>query len=301
MKKKIIIGAVVAVLVIICGVVLFKNNKPGNSIMLDVYFFDSEISTIVPERQTLSYDGLDDMISRTVERMIKGSKKNTNVMDAGTKINSVEKKGSLVTVDFSNEFLTDDKTKNTLAVYAVVKTLCQIPGVGEVLVTVGGKNVDGADGSKIEFLSGDDINIERGNDGTESKTVVLYFKDGTNKLSQTIRTIKITDTLPIEQYIVNELIKGPEYSELGNVIASDTTLISAQTTDGTCFVNFGSNFVSKNSESDNKIAVYAIVNSLTELDTVKNVQFLVDGKKISGLGDVSLSGTLSRKEDIINN
>lgn len=303
MKRKLIIGAtiVVAILGLIFGISYLRSNNGENSIVLDVYFFDSEVSAIVAERQTLYFDNRDDIIGKTVDKLVKGSKKNTNIMNEKTRVNSIEKKGSLVTVDFSGEFLSGDKSRDTLAVYAVVKTLCQIPGVGEVLVTVGGKNVEGADGKKIEILSGENINIERDKDGTENKSVVLYFLNDTGKLSQIIRTIKITDTQPIEQYIINELIEGSGHAGLKDVISHDTTLISAQTTDGTCFVNFGSNFVTKNSELNHEIVIYSIVNSLTELDSVKNVQILVDGKKISNLGDISLSGTLSRKEDIIGN
>ena len=297
MKKRLIIGItfIVIVLALAIGISAIRNSAE-NSVAVDVYFFDSEISDIVAERQTVVYGKHDDIIEKTVESMIKGSKKNTNVINEGTKLNSVEEKGNLVTVDFSKEFLTEDKTRNTLAVYAVVKTLCQLPGVSEVLVTVDSENVTGADGEKLDFLSGEDINIERDSDSVENKSVALYFADNEGNLVQVIRKVKITDTQPIEQYVVNELIKGPGHSALKSVLSPDTTLISAQTTDGTCFVNFNANFVTKNSEVNSELAIYSIVNSLTELDSVKYVQLIVEGKKISSFGNVPLDGTLSRKE-----
>ena len=100
---------------------------------------------------------------------------------------------------------------------------------------------------------------------------------------------------PLEQHVLNELIKGPSNTNLNPVLSSDTSVISVQTTDGTCFINFNSNFISRNSGTPDKedTALYAIVNSLTELDSVNSVQILIDGKKISSFGTTSMGGTIS--------
>ena len=190
---------------------------------------------------------------------------------------------------------------NTFAAYAVVKTLCQLPGIKSVKVTVDGQDIKSADGSFLGFLAGDDINIEK--DSTENKYAALYFADKTSrKLKKEIRRINITDSQSIEQYILNGLIEGPKSKELESVLSPDTSIISAQTTDGTCFVNFSAAFVSKNSGSKEKEmnAVYSVVNSLTELDSVKNVQFLIDGKKSDSFGSISISGTFYRNESMIS-
>lgn len=132
--------------------------------------------------------------------------------------------------------------------------------------------------------------------------MVLYFasKDK-KKLVKEQRTIRITDKQPVERYIINELIKGPENKDYGAVLTSDTTLVSAETTDGTCFVNFKSNLVDKNSGGADKenLAVYAIVNSLTELEGVQNVQFLIDGKKTDNFGSISIRDFIYRNEEMI--
>ena len=87
------------------------------------------------------------------------------------------------------------------------------------------------------------------------------------------------------------------------VLSADTSIISAQTTDGTCFVNFTSSFAGRNSgdEKKERLAIYSIVNSLTELKTVQNVQFLVEGKKLSEFGTISISDSFFRNEKIIEN
>lgn len=304
MKKRVIIILVlflIAVTGVIIGLKYVGKDDSKNAVNLNIYFFNSRESTLVAEEQVIRFDEDEDIVQKALEALIKGSTKNTGIMDKKTTVNSVTKQEDGVTVDFSEKFLSDDATKNTFAVYAVVKTLCQIPGIKRVKVTADSREIIGSGGTLLGFLSGDDINIEK--DSTENKYVALYFADKeSKKLRKEIRRISITDSQSIEQYIVNALIEGPKSDELESVLTSDTSLISVQTTDGTCFVNFSSGFVNRNSGSKDKEmnAVYAVVNSLTELGTVKNVQFLIDGKKSEAFGSISISGTFYRNESMID-
>ena len=56
MKKRLIIGItfIVIVLALAIGISAIRNSAE-NSVAVDVYFFDSEISDIVAERQTVVY------------------------------------------------------------------------------------------------------------------------------------------------------------------------------------------------------------------------------------------------------
>jgi len=304
-KRILIIPILILVIVgIVLGVQSLYADNQKNSLELNMYFFNNDYSSITAENQKIKCDENDDIAELVVKNLIKGTSnsKLTRIMDKGTKLLDMTKINQQTVVDFSSEFLTNDPTKDTLAVYAVTKTLCQLPGISEVKVTVEGKDIIGADGNVLGFLSGDDINVESDENKDEAKYIALYFTDSeSGKLVKEIRTVTITDTQPIEQYIVNELIKGPISKNHLSVLSPDTTVISVQTTDGTCFVNFASNFVSKNSGTNEKenAAIYSIVNSITELDTVKSVQFLVDGKKISDFGTNDLSGTFYRNSEMI--
>lgn len=301
MKKKIvaIVILLVAAFAFFWGVRYFQN-EDTEAINLNMYFLNGKESTLISEEQSVKYTEEDDISVRILEELIKGGSKGSGIADKKTVVNFVENGESGTQVDFSRDFLTDDTAHNTFAVYAVVKTLCQLPGVKTVKVTVDGENVKSADGAELGFLAGDDINIEK--DSTENKYAALYFAEkNSRKLKKEIRKINITDSQSMEQCILNELAEGPKNDELESVISPDTSVISVQTTDGTCFVNFSSAFVSKNSGSKEKEmkAVYSVVNSLTELDSVKNVQFLVEGKKSDSFGSISISGTFYRNESII--
>lgn len=300
MKKKIIVAAVIglAVIVAFAGIRFFESES-RDKINLNMYFLNGKESTLVAEEQTVEYSDKEDIFEKVLENLIKGGSKGNGIADKKTVVNSVTHDENGVAADFSEEFLTEDVTHNTFAVYATVKTLCQLPGVKAVKVTVDGNAVTSADGTELGFLSGDNINVEK--NSTDNKYAALYFADkNTGKLRKEIRKINVTDSQSIEQCILNELAAGPKNNELESVISSDTSVISVQTTDGTCFVNFSPSFVSKNSGSKEKEmrAVYAVVNSLTELDSVKNVQFLVEGKKSDSFGSISIDGTFYRNDSM---
>lgn len=305
-KKQWILAALSLILTaaaLISGILIRKSNDTLR-FELELYFFNEDATGLLPERRTIHYQRSQELVDSVLQSLIKGPSRRScsRLLEKNTSVNSILRETQTLTVDFSDEFLSDDSAKNTLRVYAVVKTLSQVPGITMVQVTVNSRPAAYPDGRTIAPLSGSKINLESDRESAEFRYIVLYFATADGKhLSRELRRIKITDTTPLEQYVVNELIKGPEDKELSAVLTSDTGLISAETTDGTCFVNLKGNFVSKNlgSADKEKLAVYSIVNSLTELDQVQAVQFLIDGKKSPELSSKARNDTYVRDESLI--
>lgn len=305
-KKTMIAGGSIIIILILAAAALFALNRNGSAsnIEINLYFINESSSTIIPEKRKVRYETEYDIPGLVLAALQKGpaEKKHQPVIGKDVDISSIAVENGTVTCNFSKNFLSDDKNKTILSVYAVVKTLCQVEGVKTVKVLAGGHDIIAPDGKPVDYLSDQDINLEDDSESPEAKDIVLYFASKDKKrLVKEQRTIRITDKQPVEQYIVNELIKGPENKDAGAVLTSDTTLVSAETTDGTCFVNFKSNFADKNSGGTDKenLAVYAIVNSLTELEGVKNVQFLIDGKKTDSFGAITIRDFLYRNEGLI--
>ena len=307
MKKKTAVAGIALAAVIVCVIVAvfaMRQEEYQNSIQLNLYFLNEKESTIVAEKREIRYNSEYEIPERVLDALKRGpvDKKNLPIMSRSVDVQRINVENGAMAVDFSQEYLTDDQNQNMLATYAVAKSLCQIDGINTVKVTAEGRDIIAPDGRSIDALADADINLESDVDTSESKDVVLYFADSSGKiLVREQRTIRITDKQPLEQYIVNELIKGPESKELSAVLTSDSGLISAETNDGTCFVNFKANFVDKNtgSEDQERLAVYAVVNALTELENVRSVQFLVEGKRVDAFGTMSLSEVFRRNEDII--
>ncbi len=120
-------------------------------------------------------------------------------------------------------------------------------------------------------------------------SIVLYFGDNTgNYLVPEVRMVN-KGSERLESVIIKELIKGTKKAERTPLIHPDTKLISFSENEGVAFVNFDSNFlnttqdveISEEAEkSIRRLAIYSVVNSLTELGSINSVQILVEGKKI---------------------
>lgn len=279
----------------------YENKKYSGQL----YFFNETATAIVAEDREIKYRDGEDLVKSVIEELKKRPEnvKYMRTIERKAELLSVEGIGTeSLTVNFSDKFVTEDKTKNLLAVYAVVKSLCGIDGIERVKVVIDGKDIATSDGSIIGYLTNQDINLSGDTYNSEMREVTLYFPDKSGeKLVKETRSIKVTDQQPIAQYIINELIKGPENEDLSPAVSEDTVLLSVETSDNICFVNFKASFIDKNSGTaqKEKMAVYAIVDSLTELGSIKRVQLLMDGKRVDNFGNINIGSMFGRDDSVI--
>ncbi|TYQ15300.1 UNVERIFIED_CONTAM: sporulation and spore germination protein [Acetivibrio alkalicellulosi] len=114
----------------------------------------------------------------------------------------------------------------------------------------------------------------------------LYFaNEDYTKLKLEIRYIPISEAKKsvnhLAEIIVNELIKGPKVSGLKPTIPVEAKLHEDIKIDGdVAIVDFNSEFRDKHpgGKAQEKMTIYSIVNSLTELKEINKVKFLIDGE-----------------------
>lgn len=292
-KGKFIVILIVAIIAALVATFVRFENADGQSVTLDLYFLNETSTSIQAQKRSIKYDYEAQLPDKVIEELKTGTSdgKSVGVMDENVHW-SITRDDTRLVVDFSQRFLTTDATKNLLATYAVIKSLCQLDGVSAVKVTVEGGEIITPDNSRIDYLTDKDINLESDTQSGENHTIKLYFIDKeTKEFYPESRAVKVIDQASPERYIVAELIKGPQREGLEAVLAPDTQILSAETTDGTAYINMPQSFVDKNSGSKEKElrAVYSIVNSVCELPEVNNVQFLIEGKKTTGFTNVDLS------------
>ena len=306
MKRKYTLAAVVVLAALLVGVMIYTVNHDFayDKMIVDLYFMNEDETGIVAESSEIKYKNDIELTKNVLEKLRKGSSvsKRGRIMPKDTKVNTIEMAyDGNVTVDFSESFLSDDPLKNVLHAYAVTKTLCSTGKISQVRVTVCGNDISDRDGNQLGFVAASDINLETEEYSSELRKIVLYFASDSGFLSKEERTVKITDQQPIEQYIINELIKGPDDKSLRAPLSRDTILISADVEDNICYLNFKSNFIKENSGSSEheRLVIYSMVNSLTELQTISRVQFYMDGRRVDSFGDFPIKGYISRDASII--
>ncbi|MCD8048246.1 MAG: GerMN domain-containing protein [Clostridia bacterium] len=286
--------------------------KSGSDVTINVYFKDAEANALSAEK--VDYDGETSVVAMAtfaMEKIVEGpsSAGSEAVLPEGTRFNSISIQNNTVTVDFSEEFTNCEGIAELLARFSVVSTLCDIPGIDSVLITIEGKSlISNATGEEIGVLSKSDIVYETDesdpNKSAETTAIKLYFANSdATALKCEERRVETQSSISMEKTIMTELLKGPSSSELMSLIPSETKLLSIETNNGVCFVNLSSDFVTKFTGGTNTglLIVYSIVNSLTELDGVESVQILIEGETGAEFGDFVFDEPIVKNENIVKN
>lgn len=129
--------------------------------------------------------------------------------------------------------------------------------------------------------------VTEGKDVKETTEITLYYPDkqGICLVSE-VRKVEL-DENHLAKKVVEKLIDGPETEGLLTLIPDGTKLNAIDVKDGLCTVDFSSEFInnSNSGSSSETFLVYSVVNSLTALEDVKEVLFLIDGKTVEIFGN----------------
>lgn len=124
--------------------------------------------------------------------------------------------------------------------------------------------------------------------------VTLYFLDSEGKFKGESRLVDSKELLR-NPYIalVGMLLEGPKDSTLQATIPDGTKIIDAKLNKNCVIVNLSKEFV-ENAKGDvvqKSKMIYTIVNTLTELNEVQSVKFLIDGEEVTGFEEESIKLT----------
>jgi hypothetical protein len=139
----------------------------------------------------------------------------------------------------------------------------------------------------------------------------LYFANEDNtKLKLEVRHIPASEAKKSVNHlagiVVNELINGPTKKGLKSTIPGGTKLIknSVPIKAGVATVNLSKDFVDKHpgGKDAERITIYSIVNSLTDIKGIQEVRFLINGKECEVYkGNFKFDAAFPRNLSIISN
>ena len=210
--------------------------------------------------------------------------------------------GSALTVSLSSDYQKLDSTLEILTRAAIVNSLCQIDGVDSVSFLCGGEELTDADGDTIGAMTSDMFIFSSGNEiGTYEKVRLhLYFASETGtELVDTYRTVVYNSNISQERLVVEQVLKGPNSEVVYATLNPAAQILSVTTRDYVCYVNLDAAFLEEPYSVTSQVAIYSLVNSLTELTTVRQVQILIDGDSTRTFMDTSLSQPFERNLSIV--
>lgn len=134
------------------------------------------------------------------------------------------------------------------------------------------------------------------------KTIIsLYFKNiETNTLVAEAKCIDAKELYKDPySYLINMLIVGPENEKLESPIPEGTKINSCDLKGNTLYVDLSKEFIDNapSGIEEESIIVYSIVNTLTELNEVVEVKFLINGEENQAFKD----GKMSFKDAFVKN
>ncbi|WP_157950274.1 GerMN domain-containing protein [Vallitalea okinawensis] len=276
-----------------------------------LYYINSEKTKLVEEEIVYDRDryGSITNISNVLE-LLSTDLADSNLLPSipdTVEMNKVDfnKDNKSVIIDYNSNFNELDSNEALLLRASVVLSLIQFEYVNAAKITVDGQPLLDSNGQPIGYLDQNDI-IITGDDyllNSETHSINLYFTNK-NRTALVLETrevqLELGQTLP--QVILEELIKGPTDPELQATIPQESIVNEVFTSDGICYIDFNKNFVQGQltSRVSDELIIFSIVNSLTDLATVNQVQFLVDGVMIPKYNSIeNFDKVFSRNLDII--
>jgi len=189
--------------------------------------------------------------------------------------------GKNIIINFSSSYYDLTFEKEIFLRASVVKTLTSFDLIDSVEFFVSGIPLKlNSNKSLGRQYSGDVlVTYDEAMSREDIQSIIMYFpnKDLSSLVAE-FTSVTITPNKKIEEIVVDKLLTA--YNQ---VLPTDVKLLNVYTHEGICFVDFSSEFQTSLLPSgiSERIAIYALVNSLTELANITNVQILVEGKKES--------------------
>lgn len=221
----------------------------------------------------------------------------------GFQVLSYQLEGTQIVIKVDEAYRQMTPSTEILVRAAIVRTLTQVRGIDGVSFLVGEDPLTDLAGKPVGVLTADMFIDNQGSEinAYEQANIKLYFANETgNALTEVNRLVIYNSNIAIERVVVDQLIAGPSNTESYPTVNPMTKINSVTITDGTCYVNLDSAFLTQPYNVTSDVTIYSIVNSLAELSNVNKVQFMIDGETaVQYRENVSFENSFTRNLDLI--
>lgn len=304
--KKINIVSVLLVL----SLILSGCNKVASSKSITLYFpsEDNELAAFeTSDIEVASNDKivlLDSVKDALLEGPAKKDETYKNLYNDIVSISYVTLENKLLIVNLTGDYFALSRGERLALKAGIAKSYSNFKFVESVRFLKDGNLIVDESGKKAEDIEiasllteMDDLSVNN-----DFQSYYLYFANEKGQLVREERTLEVQTATLLAKALVDQLLKGPAREDLLPTIPKGTRVRQLEIKEGICYVDFNKSFQTKHSggENEEKLTVFSIVNTLTELSDIDKVQFLIDGEKLENYqGFIDFSQTFSRDESII--
>jgi len=305
--RKMAVLAALAVLAAACAAFLFHKYSMARLVPVHVYRV-SDSGGLRPETQYIPNDSNNDQVRELLTLFLEppGDKSLTSPVTGDIEIVSGQiVNDTVLEIEFSPGYKQMQPLDELLFRSALVWTMTGLDFIKGVHFYIGNDELLASDGKPFGIMGRSTILVSPviSPEKTSSQFIKLYFADNASMLLVSeMRLVDVSGGEPIEKDIVGQLIAGTKQKLLNSLIPPGTKLLGVETENGVCYVNLSTEFISDQTGNQERarLSVFSIVDSLTEIPDIRQVQFLIDSEKIAGFsGGMDISGPIDRNTMII--
>ncbi len=270
-----------------------------------LYYLNEERTKVISENYKLGFGRAEEQISELLtklEEILWTEDEKNLITDQNPICEFKVGKDGLLVLRFAADYKGTQTITEVLRRAAIVKTMCQLSKVSSVEFYIGMQPLMTSGGKPVGILTAEDF-IDSTGKNTEfyqEARVAVYFANETgDALVESNLKITYDGKVSTERLILEQLLEGPLLGGMQAVIPEGTVLNKVNIRDGICYVDFNEKFMEKREGIEPEVAIYSIVNSLTELSNVYKVQFLINGAAKKTYYTLDFSSAFERNLEIV--
>lgn len=230
-----------------------------------VYLYDAETDTAPRLAKALLIELLKGPADETLK----------SALPAGTTLLALEIDGDRAQVDLSPSYESLSGVALTLADSAIAMTLSQVPEVSSVQITVRGRELAYRERQVLNLR---ELLLTPEEDVISTVDAMLYYLDQEGRLTAAERTLDLYEGDTQVSAVARALEEKPEGRDLVSPLPEGFQVKSVWLEEDICYVNLSSALLEGTEDGALQTALLALEDSLSSLDAVEEVRFLVDGE-----------------------
>jgi germination protein M len=234
-----------------------------------------------------------DTVAYTLEQLFvqPGNTRLRTLLPSGISVLEYTLENGSLTLHFSDGYAEVSPINRSVAEAGITQTMTALDGIDTVTFLCDALPGYHRHFSSDDFLFNDPVikPLER--------EITLYFVMGQDLISGH-RVVVVRENEHLARYIIESLLSGIQGPDLRTPIPARTQLVSLAIDSGICYLNLSGEFINDmpNDAEEQRLALAVIVYSLTELDDIEGVRFIVEDSFIEHYGAQSTESALTRAD-----
>lgn len=258
------------------------------------YFAKNDTDTVCTVSKKSKTPSYEETVQEIYELLcVPQSKNHLSMIPSHIHLKDASVLDGVCTLTLSDKYSELSASEVTTINLCLTKTLCTTGFIEKVIIT--------SNGNSSEF-SDNDFLTTAPRTFYDTYTVNLYFANETgDALSSDSVIISPTPDETLEHAVITKLLEGPTSENLRSAIPSGTKLNSIQVSEeGVCIIDLSYEFVKNTSHEpiDEAMALYSIINTITELPMINRVEFLIDGETGNSFVHYDLSKPFTNSSEL---